>query len=80
MPEKIVFIGKLVFFEGLVYAQADINMIADMRRKGVGDGKLLGDELEEFVVKCLRTADYRVLGYPMSRAQHLEVEALLEVA
>ena len=70
MPDKIVFIGNWVFFEGRKYWQQDINMLADMRRKGVQDGKLIGDELEAFVVECLRTTDYQVLGIPMNDADH----------
>ena len=34
---------------------------------------LSGDELEAFVVQCLRTTDYQVLGLPMNFADHVLV-------
>jgi len=73
MKSKITFIGDFAYFEGRMYSAEDIRMLADMRRKGFRDGKLEGDALEAFVVACLRTPDYRVLGLPMSTAALLAV-------
>lgn len=73
MKSKITFIGDFAYFEGRMYAAEDIRMLADMRRKGFQDGKLEGDALEAFVVACLRTPAYQVLGLPMSPAAHTSV-------
>ncbi|KWT98480.1 MULTISPECIES: hypothetical protein [unclassified Variovorax] len=75
MPNKIVFIGNWRFFEGRKYWHTDIDLVADMRRKGVRDGKLHGVALEAFVVACLRTPDYQVLGVPMDAQDYAAVSA-----
>ena len=68
MPYKIVVIGDFGYFEGRKYFHKDIDLIADMRRKGVSDGTLFGAALEDFVVQCLRTPGYQVLGMPLTPA------------
>lgn len=74
MTAKITFIGNFAFFEGQKYWHKDIRLLADMRRKGILGGTLEGDELEAFVVKCLRTADYQVLGLPMTAEDYALVQ------
>lgn len=44
------------------YWHQDIIALADMRRKGVQGGTLVGEALERFVKTCLDTQDFRVLG------------------
>lgn len=76
MANRIVFVGAWGYFEGRIYSDADIRMLADMRRKGLRDGKLEGQALEDFVIACLRTPGYQVLGLPMTPADYLLVETL----
>lgn len=80
MQNKIAFIGKLAYFEGRAYLPQDIEMLGDMRRKGVQGGTLVGDELEAFIVACLRTPDYQIFGWPMTRTEHEMVDKLLLTA
>lgn len=66
LSTRIRFIGNWAYFEGQKYWHQDIEHLADMRRKGIVGGTLEGDELEAFVILCLRSTDYQVLGIPMS--------------
>lgn len=63
-PTALMFSHPWYYLDGRKYWHQDVDQIANMRHKGVGDGKLVGKELESFVVSCLRTADYQVLGMP----------------
>ncbi len=72
---RILFSGDWAYFEGMKFWHEDIRMLADMRRKGFRDGTLTGQALEDFVIQCLRTSDYRVLGLPLAAGEQVPADA-----
>lgn len=75
MHNRIIFCDNWGYFDGRMYADADIRMLADMRRKGLRDGTLEGPALEDFVAACLRTPDYQVLGLLMRSEEYQRVNS-----
>ncbi len=75
MSTRILFSGQWAYFEGFKYWAEDIQRLADMRRKGVQGGTLVGAELEAFVIRCLQTTDYRVLGLSLAAGESVPADA-----